>query len=109
MPALQENIAAAERIGDSEAAEWGRERLAAVESQLRKAYKALTETFESWDYKYAKFVADRVFEKRETYDALKEYTLREHNAAWLALSFVPALLLDDGVLTELARVQRRSS
>ena len=84
-------------------------RVAALEKALEEERNRLANVLDGHAAKFATSCRDKVTARQEEYSALKQYTLREHNAAWLALSFAPTLLLGDGVLNAIARAQRRRS
>ena len=107
----QGNIAAARRTGAGGAVAERRDfrRLVELQKELEQARERLATALKSWECESAAKKTVKAAELREAYDALKQYTLREHGAGWLALSFVPRLLLSDEVLSDVAAAQRRSS
>jgi len=113
LPRTQGNIAAARRTGASGAVAEQRDcrRLAELQKELEQARERLATAMKSRECERAAEYAVNVAALQDTYDALKQYTLREHGAGWLALSFVPNFLLGDEVLSDAAAAgaKRRSS
>ena len=82
-----------------------------LQNALEPARERLTTAMKSRECERAAEYAADVAELQDAYEALKQYTLREHGAGWLALSFVPSFLLGDEVLSSAAAAdaKRRSS
>ena len=98
----------AQRNRDAASAAAAKKEQKQLNKLLSDAQSELRDIKSSWTQRYADITAEELEAQEGIYDALVQYTLSlSAGKLWLAISFLPRMVLSDSALRAVAREQQR--